>query len=62
MNLHFIKTGRITPESGELYNHAFDDRMDADYQIVTPPEPKEVARQIELAEQFVAEMKKLIGQ
>jgi uncharacterized protein (UPF0332 family) len=58
---HLVKTGRIPPAFGELYDRAFDDRMEADYQIVTPPEPAEVARQIEGAEQFVAEMKKLIG-
>jgi len=58
---HLVKPGRIAPEFGELYDRAFDDRLEVDYQIITPPEPSEISRQIDLAEKFVAEMKRLSG-
>jgi uncharacterized protein (UPF0332 family) len=58
---YLVKPGRIPAEFGELYDRAFDDRMEADYQIIPPPEADEVALQIRNAADFVAEMKRLIA-
>jgi uncharacterized protein (UPF0332 family) len=56
-----VKPGRLSSELGEFYDRAFDDRMEADYQIVTPPDAQAVMQQVEVAEQFVAKMKRLIA-
>jgi uncharacterized protein (UPF0332 family) len=58
---YFVKTGRISAEFGELYDRAFDDRMEADYQVTNRPEPAAVLQQLRQAEQFVAEMGRIAG-
>jgi uncharacterized protein (UPF0332 family) len=45
---------------GEFYDGTFDDRTEADYQISAPPDPADVSKQIDNAEQFVAALTRLI--
>jgi uncharacterized protein (UPF0332 family) len=57
----FLNTGRIPPELGTFYDEAFDDRHEADYGHFVKFDSAVVRTRIEMAERFVAEMRRLLG-
>jgi uncharacterized protein (UPF0332 family) len=48
-------------ELGDFYDQAFKDRHKADYGSFVKFEPSVVQARIDLAERFVAEMRRLLG-
>lgn len=61
MHSHLVNTGRILAELGDFYDQAFKDRHKADYGSFVKFEPSVVQARIDLAERFVAEMRRLLG-
>jgi hypothetical protein len=60
--LRFIKTGKIDRKYGRILNKLKDERENGDYDIFTDFDLQDTEEMIEEAEEFVAEMKRFLGQ
>lgn len=55
-NLHFVKTGRVPPQLGKLYNELFTQRQEGDYVDSTSFDAEDVRPWLALAEEFLEKM------
>ncbi len=58
---HFVTTGAISPTMGKFYDSIFRDRQAGDYDFFVDFEPNLVQQRMDLARQFVQEMRRLLG-
>jgi uncharacterized protein (UPF0332 family) len=56
----YVKSGRLPKELGRVFQRAFDNRCEADYDDVVDLHPDEVAEMLEQARQFVAEVSRFL--
>ena len=56
----FIKTGLLDIKWGKYYDQLFEDRQEGDYMVFLSFEQDYVITQVELCNQFLAELKPLI--
>jgi uncharacterized protein (UPF0332 family) len=59
-NLHFVKTGAVTKEIGQIYNDLFERRQEGDYEDFFVFEEPDTRRWIKDVKLFLAAIKKLI--
>jgi uncharacterized protein (UPF0332 family) len=55
-----IKSGRLRPEFGQIYNELFDDRSEADYMPTAVFTPEDAGVAIEKATRFVEALRALL--
>lgn len=60
LHQHLVKAGRLTAELGRFYNDAFDDRQEADYDVIVEFDSETVRSRIVTATQFVTQMKLIL--
>ena len=58
---HFVKPGRLSPELGRVLSRMQRDREDADYLSGAVFTPAETAEMLTRAEQFLAEVRRLVA-
>ncbi len=59
--LHFVKTGKISKDSGKFYSDIFELRQTGDYSDMIPVEETEVKSMLEPAKQFIKTIENLIN-
>jgi uncharacterized protein len=57
----FIKTGKLDPKWGKLYDQLFEDRQEGDYVVFVSFEHEYVESQLAECAQFLAELKHLLS-
>ncbi len=58
-NRHFVKTGKVSEELGDLYNDLFADRQSGDYEDLRCFEEAQVRPRIAAVERFLRQIEKL---
>jgi uncharacterized protein len=58
---HFVKTGKLDPKWGRLYDRLFEDRQEGDYVVFVSFEQDYVASQLAQCAQFLAAIKPLLA-
>ena len=61
MGLHFVKTGLISNENGDLYKRLFELRQTGDYSDWISVEEKDIKPYVEKAENFIKTIEQLIN-
>ena len=61
LGLHFIKTGIVSKDSGKIYSRLFELRQSGDYDDLFDLSEEDVMPLIELAENYINELDKLIA-
>ncbi|HKJ41430.1 MAG TPA: HEPN domain-containing protein [Sunxiuqinia sp.] len=61
LGLHFIKTGIVSKDSGKIYSKLFELRQSGDYDDLFDLSEEDVMPLIELAENYINELDKLIA-
>ena len=59
--LNFVKTGVVSNEEGKLYRSLFELRQTGDYDEIKIIDKDDVVTRLQPAEQFIAEIEKLIN-
>lgn len=59
LNMHLVKTGKLSTEWGRHYNRLFEQRLAADYTAFAAFEPATVQQWLEQSRQFVAALRAL---
>jgi uncharacterized protein (UPF0332 family) len=62
LGLHFIKTGIVSKDSGKIYSRLFELRQSGDYDDLFDLSGEDVMPLIELAENYISELDKLIAE
>lgn len=59
-NEHFVKTGKVSTEGGRFYSRMFEFRQKSDYGDFVKFEEEKIRQWLELAEEFIADIEKVI--
>ena len=59
-NIHFVKTGKISQETAEIYNDLFDNRQEGDYTDFVKFSEEQVRPQISKTDSFIKTIANLI--
>ncbi len=59
-NQHWVKTGRVSTDTGGFYSTLFDERQKADYADLVRFDPGKVSRWLDQATAFVTEVSRLV--
>ena len=53
---HFVKTGLVSSELGEIYGQVTDDRHESDYELISAISIEDVEADLQEAKRFVEEL------